>query len=129
MSTNAEKLAQLELVKQGQTLFTRTAAGEWLIVGRADLIAAGKTVTVTKANNTTTVVTVVSLTGTYETNGVRYSVATFRKSIARKTTATRSPLTARSRDGICRCDGEADSHGRCYQCGGYDRNADAGRHL
>lgn len=32
-------------------------------------------------------------------------------------------------NGICRCDGEADNRGRCYQCGGYQRHADAGRYL
>lgn len=32
-------------------------------------------------------------------------------------------------NGFCRCGGEADNHGRCYQCGGYQRHADAGRYL
>lgn len=64
-------------VSAGQTVFTKAAAG-WMVVGPTADVVEGRTVTVTKADGTTTQVRIADVTGTYEKRGLAYAVATFR---------------------------------------------------
>lgn len=83
-------------VAAGQTCFTKTSRGDWIIVGPVEAVVVGRTVTVTKADGSTRQVRVAEVSGPFEKPGFRYSSATF------------VDVTPRTR-----------TSGRCAECGGY----------
>lgn len=67
----------LDRIRAGQTLFTRSSQSGWLITGPVADLQPGQHVTVTKSDGSTSIVTVGSVHGVYEKQGVDYAVAAF----------------------------------------------------
>lgn len=73
--------ALIARIADGTVVFqrdTREAGSPWRIIGRADIIAPGHHVDVTKADGTTKRVQVYAISRSGERNGVSYAIALFR---------------------------------------------------
>jgi hypothetical protein len=79
-------------ITAGRTMFTRSAAGEWMIVGPAADVIEGARLTVTKRDGSTTDVIVARLGAVGEKRGVAYQVATFTEAPAARPAAD-EPVT------------------------------------
>lgn len=89
----AKAQQMLDTIRAGKTSFHKSGS-EWVVVGPAAVIRPGATVTVTKADGTTTRVEISQLTIAGEKQGVAYQLATFHKVPAYRTAqATDAPAT------------------------------------
>lgn len=127
------------------TITTRILAGEVVLTKNADgtLAAAAlteklmttrilsgetvlrTTVTATKKTGETVDLTITGIIGTTTVDGQQITKVT----VTEKPAPVYTYRAPRPVNGVCRCTGDADNHGRCYQCGGYQRHADAGRFI
>lgn len=77
-------------VAGGRTVFTRTAAGEWMIIGPAAAVVPGARLAVTKKDGGTTDVIVAQLGAAGEKRGITYQVAAFTKAPVARPAATQA---------------------------------------
>lgn len=73
----AKAQRMLDQIKDGKTVFTKSAHGTWYVIGPAADIRPGADVTVTKADGTTKPVHVTTITSTGEKQDTAYAMATF----------------------------------------------------
>lgn len=99
--------ALIARVATGLVLFQKDtrAAGQWRLIGPADVVVPGRTVQVAKADGTTSTVFVASIARSGERNGTAYAIADFTN--AYRPRAPRAPARFTS--------------GTCEECGRHDR--------
>ncbi len=122
-----------ELVKQGKIVFFK-AGDSWDIVGPADAIKPGATVTVNKADGTTDEVVVTQIMAERTVEGVATRTATFTRPRRTPAPVQKTPWypvadrqaaavggmigrTTAGKLGYCHyCGGNLDRHGNCREC-------------
>lgn len=113
----------------GQIILLKTPEGQIVAAGLASKLqgtnptysdSLRQGLTATKGDGTTITIYPRTIIDAGAINGQRILKVAFSET-------PRAPRTTTT--GFCRCDGDADNRGRCYQCGGYQRHADAGRYL
>lgn len=124
----------LELVKQGKIVFFKAGGDGWDIIGPADTITAGASVTVSKADGSTEQVTVVEIMSERTVEGVAARTARFNRQRAASPVpaqAEREPAWYPVHDRQAAAVGgmlgrsAGGSLGYCHYCGlNLDRNGD-----
>lgn len=114
-------------IKNGKIVFSRQG-GQWMLLGTKEaLTGTFRQVRVSLRNGTEKVVYATGITAesTDPEDGTVYVFATFEDTTPVYDEEPIDYVAPRpDRNGVCHCGGEADTHGRCYQCGGYQRDAD-----
>lgn len=78
MMTADKKQMMIKKIASGQSVFLRYDSTRWSVAGPADTLTDGATVTVTKANGTTTRVLITSASQVYtDETGTQYRIAFF----------------------------------------------------